>query len=970
MDNSFNYPHVKIHGDISCFKSDIEVVFMGHANVDRSRDWKKENMPLSVATDVFCQHPIGSKKGAAFVPGSLAEGRRSSKSLEFNDFMVLDIDDGTPIEEFIEKVQQIGLACIIYTSHSNGKSQTKIPRDIMIKNYGFNYSDDDVLDCAEKEKQYHSSVCKGATVSKPVHSADGISLTVKHHPMAKYRAIFPLFHSYIVNDQGCLQEDAIKQWSLKVQALADKIGVQTDKACRDIARAFFFGRHAKGADFEVHLVGGKLLDFADLDIPKPKNKIRPITLREDVSYQTPWLLKFLAKRGRDLDIEAVFESYGEILTERSSGTGYEAICPFDDEHTNQGESGFFITNNDEENGNWFAKCMHNACSERDRATFLDRVIVDNELTWEDLVTFCCDRGIADSTSDALKSLRSELEENEPIQLPDGYSEKDGSIWINQSSKGSDGNDDVELCDLLIPVGKAKNLDGQSYSLIVRIDTGRGQENMIVPIADIHNDERKIRALFADQGFFIDPIHGRKFASFLARVVRMEGIEEKVLLTGPGFFEDHIALPSGFVLGEHAERYLPKYEPRSSRWQKGTLSESINIYELIWLHGSNTMRFAILMAAAAMLLTYLGEEAFAVAFTGESAKGKTSALNVGASFNGSPNGNDGSTFVTMRNTENSFELILERCSGTLSCLDETKQFQGNTQQLFFMITGGTGKGRMNADSSEKPVKRFIGATLVSSEIGMDRIVRKNNDDPVSGMFARVFDLDISSQNTIPTATYRQIMDGIKSNYGFGCIKFGEELLLNDPDKLRNEISEIANDFLLNKGIEAPTSYEERAARKFALIELAGNLLEEAMLLPEKGPEISSVVDWAWENSAGRSDLRYGDLVGNAVNRLRTTIASKLGREILPIDEKEGPRYHEVKAWHDLGKDTLYLPIDLVEEWSGGNDKCASIQKRLKKMGVIIPSGGNNIAWETIPGVVTTRHYRIKLSKFLGTDQDSE
>ena len=133
----------------------------------------------------------------------------------------------------------------------------------------------------------------------------------------------------------------------------------------------------------------------------------------------------------------------------------------------------------------------------------------------------------------------------------------------------------------------------------------------------------------------------------------------------------------------------------------------------------------------------------------------------------------------------------------------------------------------------------------------------------------------------------------------------------------------------------------------------------------------------------------DPVENALTTLRESVLLRLGYDVLPIESVEGEGekvFREMAAFFGYPKgkrqftkgntDSLvddrvyFIPLDKMAEFGDGNVTEQTMAKALIKQGHLIKPGGKNLAWDTIPGRLSVRHYRVKGSFFHRQDDALE
>jgi len=493
--------------------------------------------------------------------------------------------------------------------------------------------------------------------------------------------------------------------------------------------------------------------------------------------------------------------------------------------------------------------------------------------------------------------------------------------------------------------------------------------IVYPFSKMVLNEREIISELVDKGLEYNPDQKSALVGLLFRA-RSLNLPEKYLLQKPGYVNNHIILPSGDIIGPDPEGFVLLNQPNPDDWKAGSLSECKNTFRKIWLEGNNLMRFAILVAGAGLVTSFLGTDGVIFAATGSSSLGKSTALRIAASFNGNPNGDDGSSLFKLRATENGMEGTLQQCSGVTWSLDETSLFEGNLQRLLFMIAEGKGKARATQQGEARPVKSFKGVAFMSSETGIRDLVKQAGNRVLNGMSVRAFDIDVSNIEPVSDEVYNEIERGISSNYGHASKVFAKELLQTSRGTLEDWVMEVADTIAEETSDGVPTTYLQRAAFRFAILEIAGELMLDCELIPNEGIDLTEVVDWALHNSIGDPNRNFGDPVQNAINLLRETVIAKLDREIASLDIQVAQNYRDPKAYFSDKNNRLYIPGDILLEWSGGTEKLRTLVTELRRQDFLDSRGPKDRTYSTIPGKGKIRHYRIDLAKFRGSTKDSD
>jgi hypothetical protein len=391
-----------------------EIVLMGGRRRDEGQGkWKEKKSTFGQFTDFLLQHQEGSKDGPCFLQGQSAGGARKAAAMVKNDILGVDLDSGAPLAEVMAIIQRSGLEAVIYTTHSHLKDTSVIKRDHYFKVTGeMEATPQGVADYLINVKGVLPEIVEDCQILDDAHhTEEGVVILVKHAPMPKFRAVFPLTESFIFSKRGGTQQDAIAEWKERYAGFANELGFFFDDKCVDPARLFYFPRHAKGGEFGAWHIAGLPLNLDDYDRVKvrrgrdgkksfsakgPQNAFTAAAgdLAEEDDDQSRYITEsgfnlraWSVKKAKRFEVETMLDAIvgGDFMREpRQSGKpGIHVECPFEAEHTSFGGGGTFVVNASDnydegyDSGFTFT-CVHNACSGRDRLDFL-KALIDNEV---------------------------------------------------------------------------------------------------------------------------------------------------------------------------------------------------------------------------------------------------------------------------------------------------------------------------------------------------------------------------------------------------------------------------------------------------------------------------------------------------------------------------------------------------------------------------------------------------------------
>jgi putative DNA primase/helicase len=252
------------------------------------------------------------------------------------------------------------------------------------------------------------------------------------------------------------------------------------------------------------------------------------------------------------------------------------------------------------------------------------------------------------------------------------------------------------------------------------------------------------------------------------------------------------------------------------------------------------RFAVAIGFAGTLLEPGGFESGAFHFYGQSSEGKTTCVRCGASVWGS--GADGGYMRTWRATSNGLEGNLAAAFDTLLPIDEVGQTDGKEVGLaLYMATSGRGKARMRRDATLRKSYTWRVLMLSSGELPIES---KLNEDlrrarAHAGHLVRAIDIDARREfgafdrpypDFDPIAFADELKRAALTHYGAAGPEFVRQLIERGitGETVRRRVAAFVDDAL--KGAEAVHGQAARAAERFGLVAVAGELAIEFGVVP--------------------------------------------------------------------------------------------------------------------------------------------
>ena len=390
----------------------------------------------------FLRHPVAKvKEGPCIVLGSSVEGARKAKAMTDMYALGLDIDSGVTLDSVVQKIQDLGLTAIVYTTFSHGKAGLALKRDDVLKKLKISRDPElneiqDYLANHSKNRYDPDFITKVEIVEQKRQRSTGVEIVLSSPPIEKFRVIFPLKEAVNLVGLAETQQEALDVWENAVTGVAvNMLGVTFDTSCTDPSRLFFTPRHPKGCEFKTYLICGELLDFDAIepfskaqytrqrDLNNPFAQVGGCEDTHDVFFAfTPSgksLNEWHKKASTRFQIANLLEDHCSdkirIAGGEKPGTVHSE-CPFEHEHSNPGEGTATMAVNalDGEHGRWTVFCRHDACQGKRPLQYLEEMLRANWFD-EDLLTdeFYILPG-EDDNEDETPAERAERKRDEPL----------------------------------------------------------------------------------------------------------------------------------------------------------------------------------------------------------------------------------------------------------------------------------------------------------------------------------------------------------------------------------------------------------------------------------------------------------------------------------------------------------------------------------------------------------------------------
>lgn len=386
-------------------------------------DWKRTEMPLLTWIEGqdkgknswgLSRHPKSNcKEGASIVLADAIEGARTDAAIKTMYAIGLDIDSGASLDDVLDKLEDLGVFAIVYTSFNHGKSQLVLKHDDIMRKLKLDVSPT-LEEVQEYLRHYHKDRFDESYISDIEiedtrrQTKDGLRTVLRTPPLDKFRVILPLWEAVELSELGATVNQWKDAWADAVTGVAvNMLGINFDATSCDVNRLYFTPRNS--ADSEDHysaIVMGRPLHFEDI---KPYSKVKYVKDRGAVDdpfssvggdTNTRQREEFVTNSGMNLNrwhskykehwlAADVIETFCPDKIREAGGEKPGTVhleCVFEYEHSSEGGTATMAMNPDETDaGYWTVFCRHDACAGRNKLEFI-KAMVDEEWFEESVLT--------------------------------------------------------------------------------------------------------------------------------------------------------------------------------------------------------------------------------------------------------------------------------------------------------------------------------------------------------------------------------------------------------------------------------------------------------------------------------------------------------------------------------------------------------------------------------------------------------
>ena len=223
-DEPFQLHDAIVLGEIPQNVMDLSLT-LGCGRNEQDKRWPARQMTWAQLVNTLSQHKVGKKEGTAFLQGSAIDNMRKANAIDALFIMGLDVDSGIHFDWAVNRVKELGLSAVLYTTHSHLKNDTFVLESSFGQFARRNKIDayptlETMKRFLKEERHWEQWVVDTVELGEePEQQAIGKGFVLRHAPMPKFRIVFPLSEAYRIAKQRMSQADAIDLWKSRLVGL-------------------------------------------------------------------------------------------------------------------------------------------------------------------------------------------------------------------------------------------------------------------------------------------------------------------------------------------------------------------------------------------------------------------------------------------------------------------------------------------------------------------------------------------------------------------------------------------------------------------------------------------------------------------------------------------------------------------------------------------------------------------------------
>jgi uncharacterized protein (DUF927 family) len=399
------------------------------------------------------------------------------------------------------------------------------------------------------------------------------------------------------------------------------------------------------------------------------------------------------------------------------------------------------------------------------------------------------------------------------------------------------------------------------SLLAWQDRDKQVHRAAFPAERFHESSLSLVQELASGGLAVVPGHGRALLQYLAGFDvrrRVRSVNRLGWVDAPDVPDPVYVFPWGAVgdAGDEDPVYQPEHRsvltsaPQRSgdldSWRKEVAKLAI---------GNPVLLFALSAGFAGPLLRFACIEGGGFHLHGSSSRGKTTAAQMSASVWGcgaDPAEAPGAAFIRKWNTTaNAVEAIAADHCDRLLVLDEIGESQAqDLGRLIYQLAGGQGKSRLTREAAPRAPRTWRVLMLSTGEVPVQTAIESAGRRAKGGQLVRMVDIPATGEDgdviqdphgSTPAEFVHRVKRACATHYGTAGRAFIRYLCrqgsIGDLSKMVQEDLAEAHRRLVPRRAAEEVS---RVVRRFALVQVAGELACAARVLPFEPGDVSQAV----------------------------------------------------------------------------------------------------------------------------------
>jgi putative DNA primase/helicase len=398
-------------------------------------------------------------------------------------------------------------------------------------------------------------------------------------------------------------------------------------------------------------------------------------------------------------------------------------------------------------------------------------------------------------------------------LHSSKTDKEGSVTLT----------DTWICSPLIIESVTLDQHHNNYGRFLRYKPTRGRwRKWCMPMALLSGTGDALRAELLNKGVLINLDNQKMLPRYLTHFVPRKTLE---IATQTGWHKGAYILPEScigsddyFYQSENVHTDVPyRQQDTLEQWQQHIARYCV---------GNPLLMLSVCCAFAGALLKPSRQQGGGFHFVGESSKGKSTGLEVACSVHG-----DGTYKHTWKATGNGMEATAAMFNDGFLALDEIGECNPKeVGSIIYQVANGVGKSRANRNGGAKASYQWLVMVMSNGEVSIESAMQEAGQRAKAGQLMRLLNIPIFGKYGAFNDLHdkqdgRALADHLKTAslnyYGAAGIDYLTKLVAEQRD-----IAELAERYTVALIDGEPlSSQESRAAKRFALVALAGELATE-------------------------------------------------------------------------------------------------------------------------------------------------